>query len=167
MSIFRRDQGPPAKQPVQPSDPPKSESTDQAKTSPAIAAVTPEPTPPTPPAAPSAPPVKREAAAILDQNTDLTGTLHSKRNVLVEGCFEGEIEAKETIWVEPGAITEGKLRSNDAVISGSVDGQVECQHRLQITKSATVSGEIKTPVLIIEEGATINCRFTMARPGGK
>lgn len=165
MSIFKRDQGPPAKQPTHPSDAPKPEATERAKPAPAVA-VAPNPTPASP-APPPASHVNREAAAILDRNTDLTGTLHSKRNVLVEGCFQGEIEAKETIWVEPGASTEGQLRSNDAVISGSVDGQVECQHRLQITKSATVSGEIKTPVLIIEEGATINCRFTMARPGSK
>jgi cytoskeletal protein CcmA (bactofilin family) len=165
MSIFRRDQSPPAKQPVQSSDPPKPEAPAREKPAPADV-VTPEPTAASP-APPSAPPVNREAAAILDRHTDLTGTLHSKRNVLVEGCCQGEIEAKETIWIEPEASTEGQLRSNDAVISGSVDGQVECQHRLQITNTATVSGEIKTPVLVIEEGATINCRFTMARPGGK
>jgi cytoskeletal protein CcmA (bactofilin family) len=167
MSIFKRDQAVPAKQPAQyvekQSVAPRPESSDKVNPSP-TATPAPEPTAASP-APSSAPPVNREAAAILDRNTDLTGTLHSKRNVLVEGCFQGEIEAKETIWVEQGARTQGQLRSNDAVISGSFDGQVECQHRLQITQSAAVSGEIKTPVLIVEEGATINCRFSMARPG--
>ncbi len=172
MSFFKRDQGPPAKQPAQYPVAPQPKSTERANPFPTVAAA-PEPPAASPapsapsasPAPPSAPPINREAAAILDRNTDLTGTLHSKRNVLVEGCFRGEIEANETIWVEQGASTEGQLRSNDAVISGTVDGQVECQHRLQITESAAVSGEIKTPVLIVEEGATINCRFSMARPG--
>jgi cytoskeletal protein CcmA (bactofilin family) len=69
------------------------------------------------------------------------------------------------ISVEKGAQAKGQLRANDAVISGAYDGEVECQHRLQISATAIVSGEIKTPVLVIEEGATINCRFSMARSG--
>jgi len=177
MSILKRNQSPPGKQPAQVAGKqpvaPRTESTVRPiSPSPVVPAPEPvgaSPVVPTPepvaasPARPPTPPVNREAAAILDRNTDLNGTLHSQGNVLVEGCFEGELEAKETIWVEEGARTKGQLRSKDAVISGSSDGQVDCQHRLQITKSASVSGQIKTPVLVIEEGATINCRFSMAR----
>lgn len=113
----------------------------------------------------AAPPVNREDAAVIDRKTDITGTLHSQGHVLIEGLFQGEVEAKETVWVEDGAQTQGQIRANDAVISGSFDGEIVCQHRLQIAATATISGEIKTPVLVIEEGATINCRFSMARTG--
>jgi cytoskeletal protein CcmA (bactofilin family) len=120
-----------------------------------------------PPAALVPPPVStaelRETAAVLDRKTEITGTLHSDGNVLIEGCFQGEIEARETVWVEKGAQSRGQLRANDAVISGSVDGEIACEHRLQIAATAVVTGEIKTPVLVIEEGATINCRFNMVR----
>lgn len=109
--------------------------------------------------------VAREAAAVIDKKTEITGTLHSQGHVLIEGCFQGEIEAKETVSVEKGAQTQGQLRAKDAVISGSWSGEIACEHRLQITASATVSGEIKTPVLVIEEGATVNCRFSMTRTG--
>jgi cytoskeletal protein CcmA (bactofilin family) len=109
--------------------------------------------------------VKRETAAVIDKKTQITGTLHSQGNILIEGGFQGEMEAKETISVEKGAQAQGQLRANEAVISGTYDGEIECQHRLQIAASATVTGEIKTPVLVIEEGATINCRFSMARSG--
>lgn len=119
------------------------------------------------PAVPAAPPVNREAAAVIDTRSEIKGTLHTEGNVLIEGCFQGEIEAKETVWVEKGSQTQAQLRANDVIISGSFDGEVDCRHRLQISASATVSGEIKTPMLVIEEGATVNCRFSMARSGGK
>ncbi len=171
MSFFKRDQEPSGKQTTQrterPPLAPRPEPVERVRPIPTVAstvAPTPEPT-----AAPServkASTVNRENAAILDRNTDLTGTLHSQCNVLIEGCFQGEIDAKETIWVEEGARTQGQLHSNEAVISGSFEGEVDCQHRLQITETAAVSGEIKTPVLIVEEGATINCRFSMPRVG--
>jgi len=90
--------------------------------------------------------------------------LHSQGDVLVEGSFEGEIEAKATVWVEKGAQTQAQLHANDVVISGAFNGEVECRHRLHITATASISGQIKTPVLVIEDGATVNCRFSMTRP---
>jgi cytoskeletal protein CcmA (bactofilin family) len=110
------------------------------------------------------PPVAREAAAVVDRKTEITGSLHSSGNVLIEGRFHGEVEATETVWVEHGAESDGQLRASAAVISGAVDGQIACGRRLQIASSAVVSGEIKTPLLVIEDGATVNCRFSMTRP---
>lgn len=162
MPIFRREQ---EYQTLPPASPVIAATTRSEAPSPTPA---PAPTPAAPAAADaSAPstllPVNREAAAVVDKKTDVKGTLHSQGNVLIEGCFNGELEAKETIWVEKGANTQGQLHSNDAVISGTFDGEIVSQHRLQIAATATVSGEIDTPVLVIEEGATINCRFSMKR----
>lgn len=131
---------------------------------PASAPAEPSDSDPTPQPA-TVPWVNRETAAVIDSKTDITGTLHSDGDVLIEGLFQGEIVAKETVLVENGAQTQGQIRANEAIISGSFDGEIVCQHRLQVAASATLSGEIKTPVLIIAEGATINCRFSMARAG--
>lgn len=116
----------------------------------------------------SAPSPAREVpreAAIVDRHSEITGTLHSQGNVVVEGCFQGEIEAREAVWVEKGAEIQAQLRANDVVISGSFNGEIVGQRRVQIAASATISGEIKTPVLIVEEGSTVNCRFAMSRSG--
>lgn len=168
MSIFKREQEPPynrapaktaAAPPasiVQPREPAPvqvaSGATGATATVPAPTAVV-----------PVQPPVAREAAAVVDRKTEITGTLHSSGNVLIEGRFHGEVEANETVWVENGAQSDGQLRALEAVISGAVDGEIDCGRRLQIAASAVVSGEIKTPVLVIEDGATVNCRFSMTR----
>jgi cytoskeletal protein CcmA (bactofilin family) len=107
----------------------------------------------------------RAPAAVIDDKTEITGNLKSTGNVLIEGRFHGEVEATETIWVEPRAQSDGQLRANDAVISGAVDGEIDCRRRLQIAATAVVSGEIRTPILVIEDGATVNCRFSMTREG--
>lgn len=165
MSIFRRDQGtypgpqaqPPTRQP--PAHGPE----------PGMKEPPPVPAPVVPGKAdvsapqPAVVPPNRDAAAIVDKKSEITGTLHSQGNVVIEGCFQGEIEAKETVWVEKGAQTQAQLRANDVIISGTFNGEIVCQHRVQIASTATISGEIKTPVLVIEEGATVNCRFTMSR----
>lgn len=176
MSIFKRNQDPPynTRSPVL-----GSSTGDRAAVNPhelpvrPAAAPVPIASPEPPPAASTAAPVTpetanepRSPAAVLDNKTEIAGTLRSDGNVLIEGCFEGEIEARETVWVERGAQSRGQLRAKDVVISGSVDGEITCERRLQITATAVVTGGIKTPVLVIDEGATINCRFNMARTGG-
>ncbi len=172
MSIFKREPDPPynraaasraAPGPATPTAAPRD-----AAPVPYAPPTTPEPAPVAPVTqvpTPAAPPLEREAAAVVDRKTEITGTLHSSGNVLIEGRFHGEVEANETVWVDKGAQSDGQIRAAAAVISGAVDGQIECGNRLQIAATAVISGEIKTPILVIEEGATVNCRFSMARTG--
>jgi cytoskeletal protein CcmA (bactofilin family) len=165
MSIFKREQEPPYNRAAATrSSPPGAPAAQYREPPPAPTPALPGDTSPEPAANVTAtPPVAREAAAVVDSKTEITGTLHSSGNVLIEGRFHGEVEANETVWVEEGAQSDGQLRASAAVISGAFDGQVECGTRLQIAASAVVSGEIKTPILVIEDGATVNCRFSMAR----
>jgi cytoskeletal protein CcmA (bactofilin family) len=162
MSIFKREQEPPYNRAAARSSPPVAPAPQSREPAPAPPPASPGETLPAPAAAP---PVAREAAAVVDRKTEITGTLHSSGNVLIEGRFHGEVEANETVWVEKGAQSDGQLRAAAAVISGAVDGQVDCRTRLQIAASAVVNGEIKTPILVIEDGATVNCRFSMTRAG--
>jgi cytoskeletal protein CcmA (bactofilin family) len=174
MPIFKRESDPPYNQPrpapaAVAQTPPRN---DKPAVNPAPAPVVAAGAPaartaaPTPAPEPSTTEAKpRPAAAVIDVKTEITGNLKSSGNVLIEGRFHGEVEASETVWVEQGAQSDGQLRAHDAVISGAVDGEIDCQRRLQIAATAVVNGEIKTPVLVIEDGATVNCRFSMTREG--
>ncbi len=174
MPIFKREQDPPYNQPrpataavaqtAQRSDKPLSPAPSAAAPAASTAASTTTASQPAPQPAKATPP-PRPAAAVIDEKTEITGNLKSTGNVLIEGRFHGEVEATEAIWVEPGAQSDGQLRASDAVISGAVDGEIDCRRRLQIAATAVVSGEIKTPILVIEDGATVNCRFSMTREG--
>jgi len=107
-----------------------------------------------------------EPVAVIDSNSSIDGTFRSRGNVLVEGSFHGQLEADKTVLIARGAQTQAELRASDTIVCGSFDGEIVCEKLLKIASTATISGEIKTPVLVIEEGATVNCRFTMARAGG-
>ena len=169
MSLFKRErepdpssrtQLPTAKTPATPASTPVSTSAPTSTPStPQVPSPTPTPAPPVPPA------VGRDVAAVIDKQSEITGTLHSKGNVLIEGIFQGEIDAKETILVEKNARTEGKLLANDIIISGTSNGEIGCQHRLHITATATITGEVKTPILVVEDGSVVNCCFKMTRTG--
>jgi cytoskeletal protein CcmA (bactofilin family) len=109
--------------------------------------------------------ISRDSAAVIDRNTELTGNLHSKGNILIEGKFQGDIEANETVVIDQEADAKGHVSANEVIVSGTFDGEIVCRHRTQITSSASIKGEIKTPILVIEEGSTVDCRFEMSREG--
>lgn len=169
MSIFKRE----GDQPPQPSlSNPRSFSTTDIVTKPSSQ---PEPTPPPVMAAPSptmttplqpklmVPSFSRDTAAVLDRNSRLQGTLHSQGNVLIEGSFEGEMEAKETILVQKDAQAKGQLLAENVIVSGLFDGEAVCQGQFQVTPTGSIAGEINTRILVVEEGSTVNCRFIMSR----
>ncbi|NOZ26968.1 MAG: polymer-forming cytoskeletal protein [Chloroflexi bacterium] len=183
MSLFRRDRVQGRRSAPPPSRPsttttPSNQTRDETQPTPAVtpsqrpsATTAPSPTTPstpTPTPTPTRPTTtefSRDAAAIIDRNTQLSGTLRSDGNVLIEGTFEGEIEAKETILVEREAQAQGQLRANNVIISGSFDGQIVCQNRFRVTPTGSIKGEINTSILVVEEGSTVNCRFVMSREG--
>jgi cytoskeletal protein CcmA (bactofilin family) len=167
MSIFKRDRGPYLSSSLKTANqPPPPVTSDPVKKISSPETTTPAAKVPVVESQATGLPVNREAAAVIDKKSEIKGTLHSQGNVLIEGIFQGEIEAKETVWVEKGAQTKAQLHANDVIVSGSFDGEIACLHRLQIAATASISGEIKTPMLVVEEGATVNCRFKMTRSGG-
>ena len=166
MSLFKRDSAQPTQAalntrrqglstpepPVKPILPPEP-----------IPMATPDPSPSAESPVTPAPGLDRNRAAVLDRNTRIQGTLHSDGNVLVEGSFEGDMEARETILVEKDASVQGHFLANDVIVSGSFDGEAVCQGKFRVTPDGSVSGQINTRVLIVEEGSTVNCRFSMER----
>jgi cytoskeletal protein CcmA (bactofilin family) len=85
--------------------------------------------------------------------------------VLIEGLFDGEIKAKETVLVERESQAQGQFQANNVIVSGSFDGQVVCQNRFRVTPTGRIKGEVNTSILVVEEGSTVNCRFVMSREG--
>lgn len=170
MPLFKSDRvrdRRPSPTPIKPPAPPPGKET-KDETPPAASApplsASGEPAAPTMPASrPASTGFSRDQAAVIDKNTRLTGTLHSEGNVLIEGAFEGEIEAKETILVDKNAQSQGQLRANNVIISGAFDGQITCQNRFRVTPTGSIKGEINTSILVVEEGSTVNCRFVMQR----
>lgn len=170
MTLFKRDRArdrrltppPPAPKPPTSAQPPTREAAPTAFPTPSAPAAEPAPAVTTRSVSMDFP---RDAAAVIDRNTQLSGTLRSEGNVLIQGVFEGEIEAKGTIRVEESAQVQAQIRASNVVVSGSFDGKIVCQNRFLVTPTGSVKGEINTSILVVEEGSTVNCRFVMSREG--
>ena len=97
---------------------------------------------------------------IIGKGTVLIGTLKVEQSVRVDGKIKGEVKATDTLVVgKSGELTDAKVNVKNAVVGGKIFGTIEASNRVVLENQATLLGDIKTRLLVIEEGATFsgNC----------
>ena len=72
---------------------------------------------------------------------------------------------KLPLLVAAGAVIEGDLHTQEAVIAGQVTGGIKATDRVELQASAVVSGDILTPRIAIVEGAKVTGEVKMDGEG--
>ena len=109
----------------------------------------------------------RDGATTVARDTSFTGALKTQGNLYIEGTFDGELEAEDTIVIAEGAKVDGQVRARDVLIAGDMKGAIVARERFLAKPTSHVDGDVESAVLIIEEGANINCQFKMSSGGGQ
>ncbi len=86
----------------------------------------------------------------------IKGEISGSENVYLAGELEGSVELLDgSLTVGPDGGIRATLRARSIVIQGRVDGNLYGLERVELKKSATVAGNIWTPHIAIEEGASL------------
>ena len=103
--------------------------------------------------------------AFLDQGSEFSGKLSFKDTVRIDGKFEGEIASENTLIVGESGSVQATIRSEIVVVHGEVIGDILANHQVALHKTARVTGNVKTKVFTVEEGAEINGQIEMTKFG--
>lgn len=77
-------------------------------------------------------------------------------NLRISGKFEGELESKGLLIISEKADVKAKIIKGEEIrISGRVTGDIVSTKRLELSAPAKVIGNIKAPILVINEGAIL------------
>jgi cytoskeletal protein CcmA (bactofilin family) len=97
----------------------------------------------------------------LDKGSRLKGELHFEETFRVDGRFEGKIPSGGELILGDSAEVEAEVHVARVSINGVFRGTIDASERVEIHPRARVSGEIRTPILSIEEGAFFegSCRM--------
>jgi len=91
-----------------------------------------------------------------------TGEVRFKSMLRIDGHFSGQVTSSDgTLIVSDGAqLTQAVIDVAVAKINGAVEGDIRASKELVLGRTARVTGEVSTPMLIVEEGALLNgnCR---------
>jgi cytoskeletal protein CcmA (bactofilin family) len=108
-----------------------------------------------------------EIRAFLGEGTQFKGVLSFAGAVRIDGQLEGEIVGEDVLIVGEPAQVKADIEVGTLVVSGQVHGNITGKRRVELLGSSRVTGTIRTPCLVVTEGATFNgnCEMASAEAG--
>ena len=97
--------------------------------------------------------------AYLDAGSKISGKLKFEGPAQIDGQVDGEISAKDTLVIGDSAVVSAQISASSVIVAGKLSGEIVASERIEIRPSAKVSGNLRTPKLIVQEGAIFdgNC----------
>lgn len=101
------------------------------------------------------------ATSVVSANSSWNGVLRSEGSINVHGRAEGEMHAASDVFVAEGAEVDAQIFAINVVVAGVVRGKIDARGRLEILAQGHVSGDVKTPRLVVHEGAQLSGQLKM------
>ena len=94
-----------------------------------------------------------ENFTLLGKGTNFKGVVSFHGTVRIDGRVAGEIYTTGTLIVGEHAVIEGIVSAGVLMNSGKINGTITAMEKIQILKPGILVGDIRTPVIAIEEGS--------------
>ncbi len=104
-------------------------------------------------------------SAFLDHGTSVTGELQFSGTLRIDGEFHGSITTSDKLIVGERGQIHADIKVGETEVYGKISGNVDSKKRIEIHATGRIQGEVRTPVLVIEEGGVLNGYSTMTGEG--
>jgi cytoskeletal protein CcmA (bactofilin family) len=92
----------------------------------------------------------------IDRHSSFDGRFETEQDLRIEGAISGEVICRGTLTLEKDASARARVQAREAVVKGRLEGDIVCSARLTIASTAVVTGTVRAPILVVEEGASIS-----------
>lgn len=105
-----------------------------------------------------------EVVAFLDKGIEFKGVLSFEGTIRIDGRVEGEIVSPEgTLILGDDAFINGRINVSTLISHGKLQGDAIVKNKINLLSGSTLNGNIKTPVLVVEEGAFFEGQSFMSK----
>lgn len=102
-----------------------------------------------------------EITTILAEDIKFTGTIEFKSSLMIKGTFNGDVIAEGILLVGPNAKIHGNITTHTLVCHGNIEGNIKASKNIVFCTTSKHIGDLETPNLVIESGATFNGKAVM------
>lgn len=96
---------------------------------------------------------REENFTFLGRGVDFKGIIRFDGTVRIDGQLEGEIHTKGTLIIGEHAAIKGLIVAGTVICSGKITATITATEKVQLLKTAVLIGDVRTPLLGMEEGA--------------
>ena len=98
---------------------------------------------------------------IIGKTVTVKGEILGSEQLVVEGRVEGRIMIDTTVLIRESGLVKADVDANDINIAGGVVGNIAVKDKIEIVSGGYVLGDIRTPRLIINDGASVKGTIDM------
>jgi len=101
----------------------------------------------------------------LGKGVDFKGKAKFDGSVRIDGRFDGQIIAEDTLVIGEHAVIKGEIVCGTIICKGKVDGNITASQKVQLLKPAVQIGSVHTPSFFVEEGVMFHGTCDMGVSG--
>ncbi|MCA9690767.1 MAG: polymer-forming cytoskeletal protein [Nannocystaceae bacterium] len=105
------------------------------------------------------------ASTVIGSSIVVDGEIAGDEDLVVRGSIKGKIHVQGKVEVESGANLEASIEAGAVVVAGSVAGDLSAAERVELCADSTVIGDIRSPRILIAEGASFKGSVDMEVQG--
>ncbi len=102
-----------------------------------------------------------ELRAFLGEGIQFKGEVTCAGVLRVDGCLEGQIVRSEVLVVGERGEVRAAIEVGRLVVSGQVKGNITARQRVELLGASRVTGTIRTPCIVVVEGAILDGKCEM------
>ncbi len=123
--------------------------------------------PATAPGHPRTPPLTAEpgiVTALVGSAVTIQGEIFCQQDLFVDGEVNGTmVLPKHKLTIGPQAKVKADIKAHNVVIVGKVEGKVEASERIELRSKCELTGDVRSPRIMIENGAYIKGSIEVTR----
>jgi cytoskeletal protein CcmA (bactofilin family) len=101
--------------------------------------------------------------AHIGKSISIHGDLTGDEDLVLEGTVEGKVSLPNNeLTIGANGLIPADVNAKSVIVIGHVRGNVNGTERVEIQASGVVEGDVRTPRLIVAEGAVLNGSILMA-----
>ncbi len=100
-----------------------------------------------------APAPRTGAQTVIGSSIVVDGEIAGDERLVVRGTVKGKIALKEALVVEASGVVEADVETASVEVAGQLTGDVVARERVELKPDARVVGDIRSPRILIADGA--------------
>ena len=110
---------------------------------------------------------KEKNITVLGTETDFSGELSFKDNLVITGKFNGTINATGDLEISKEAVCNVDVSVNSVVVSGKLKGDIVSQKFVEMKNGSSIQGNVTTSRIRIEDGVDFQGKISMVESAEK
>ncbi len=104
---------------------------------------------------------KDSVVTILNSGCHFSGRLYCRGASRIGGRVEGQIVSEGLLIIEESAVVVAEIQAEEVIIQGAVKGRIIAKSRIELSPSSRVDGDLRSPALVVQQGAAFSGRSFM------